>query len=176
MDPADPGISAAKGFVQEVVNCRQGEADPDPHRGQRGVAREGSPREARRAQRRGHVESALRHIQILEGLELSGDEISLKASDPLMMIEAYRMLADKVDYAFPRGVTEAGTPGVRHDQVGDRPGALLSEGSATRSASRSRGSHRGGRVGIDILKSRAPEGRTDICALPVVRARRRSTS
>jgi len=35
-------------------------------------------------------------------------KISLKASDPVMMIEAYRMLADQVEYPFHLGVTEAG--------------------------------------------------------------------
>src|SRR5438034_5756302 len=58
------------------------------------------------------VESALRHIRILEDCNYPEMKISLKASDPRMMIEAYRMLADQVDYPFHLGVTEAGTPGV----------------------------------------------------------------
>src|SRR5947208_14417582 len=74
------------------------------------------------------VESALRHIRILEDLNYPEMKISLKASDPLMMIEAYRMLADKVDYAFHLGVTEAGTPGVGTIKSAIGLGALLSEG------------------------------------------------
>ena len=58
----------------------------------------------------GMVESALRHIGILEDLGYTEIKVSLKASDPLMMIEAYRILADKVDYPLHLGVTEAGTP------------------------------------------------------------------
>src|SRR5262249_46687998 len=40
----------------------------------------------------GMVESGLRHIRILEELNYPEIKISLKASNPLMMIEAYRML------------------------------------------------------------------------------------
>src|SRR5256712_13341042 len=74
------------------------------------------------------VESALRHIHILEDLNYPEMKISLKASDPLMMIEAYRILADKVEYAFHLGVTEAGTPGVGTIKSAIGLGALLSEG------------------------------------------------
>src|SRR5207245_6813938 len=76
----------------------------------------------------GMVESALRHIHILEDLNYPEMKISLKASDPPMMIEAYRMLADKVEYAFHLGVTEAGTPGVGTIKSAIGLGALLSEG------------------------------------------------
>jgi len=55
------------------------------------------------------VESALFHIRILEELNYPEMKISLKSSDPRMMIEAYRQLADKVPYPFHLGVTEAGT-------------------------------------------------------------------
>ena len=51
----------------------------------------------------GMVKSALRHIGILEELEYHEIKVSLKASDPLMMIEAYRELAKKVDYPFHLG-------------------------------------------------------------------------
>jgi (E)-4-hydroxy-3-methylbut-2-enyl-diphosphate synthase len=76
----------------------------------------------------GMVESGLRHIRILEELNYPEIKISLKASDPLMTIEAYRMLADQVDYPFHLGVTEAGTPtaGTIKSAVG--LGTLLAEG------------------------------------------------
>src|SRR3989440_656494 len=48
----------------------------------------------------GMVESALRHIHILEECNYPEMKVSLKASDPLMMIEAYRALAEQVDYEF----------------------------------------------------------------------------
>src|SRR2546421_5216523 len=55
------------------------------------------------------VESAMRHIQILEDLDFTEIIISLKASDVQRTVSAYRLLAEKVDYPFHLGVTEAGT-------------------------------------------------------------------
>src|SRR6266571_4292961 len=76
----------------------------------------------------GMVESALRHIHILEECNYPEMKVSLKASDPLMMIEAYRMLADQVDSPFHLGVTDAGTPGVGTIKSAVGLGALLSQG------------------------------------------------
>ncbi|MEK7221007.1 MAG: flavodoxin-dependent (E)-4-hydroxy-3-methylbut-2-enyl-diphosphate synthase [candidate division NC10 bacterium] len=74
------------------------------------------------------VESALFHIRILEELNYPEMKISLKSSDPRMMIEAYRLLADQVPYPFHLGVTEAGTAfsGAIKSAVGI--GTLLAEG------------------------------------------------
>ena len=102
----------------------------------------------------GMVESALRHIHILEELGYREIKVSLKASDPLMMIEAYRMLADKADYPFHLGVTEAGTPmtGTIKSSVGI--GTLLAEGIGdTIRVSLSADPVEEVRVGIEILKS-----------------------
>ncbi|MGH7419315.1 MAG: flavodoxin-dependent (E)-4-hydroxy-3-methylbut-2-enyl-diphosphate synthase, partial [Candidatus Rokuibacteriota bacterium] len=71
-----------------------------------------------------------------------------------MMIEAYRMLADQVDYPFHLGVTEAGTPGVGTIKSAVGLGALLSEGIGdTIRVSLSADPTEEVRVGIDILKS-----------------------
>src|SRR3954466_6941878 len=56
------------------------------------------------------VESALRHIRILEELDFHDIVVSLKASDVNRMVEAYRLMSEKVDYPLHLGVTEAGTP------------------------------------------------------------------
>ncbi|CAN5360504.1 flavodoxin-dependent (E)-4-hydroxy-3-methylbut-2-enyl-diphosphate synthase [soil metagenome] len=55
------------------------------------------------------VESALRHIRILEDLNFFDIVVSLKASDVQRTVAAYRLLAGKVDYPLHLGVTEAGT-------------------------------------------------------------------
>jgi len=52
--------------------------------------------------------SALRHIRMLEDLDFFDIKISLKASDIPRTLEAYRLLAPKVDYPFHAGITEAG--------------------------------------------------------------------
>jgi (E)-4-hydroxy-3-methylbut-2-enyl-diphosphate synthase len=102
----------------------------------------------------GMVESALRHIAILEELDYREIKVSLKASDPLMMIEAYRMLADRVDYPLHLGVTEAGTPtmGTIKSSVGI--GTLLAEGIGdTIRVSLSADPVEEVRVGLEILKA-----------------------
>src|SRR5262245_39405360 len=76
----------------------------------------------------GMVESGLRHVRILEDLGYREIKISLKASDPLMMIEAYRMLARQVDYPLHLGVTEAGTPSIGAIKSAVGIGTLLADG------------------------------------------------
>ena len=55
------------------------------------------------------VESALRHVEILEALDFRDIKISLKSSDVATTVEAYRLMADRRDYPLHLGVTEAGT-------------------------------------------------------------------
>ena len=74
------------------------------------------------------VESAMKHIQILEDLDFDKIKVSLKSSNVLTTIEAYRLMAKKVDYPLHLGVTEAGTlkNGLIKSSVG--LGTLLAEG------------------------------------------------
>lgn len=74
------------------------------------------------------VESALKHVQILEDLDFSDIVISLKASNVRLTIDAYRLMSEKVPYPLHIGVTEAGTPymGTIKSAVGI--GALLADG------------------------------------------------
>jgi len=55
------------------------------------------------------VESAMRHIKILEKLKFYDIAISLKASDIERTIDAYELLSKKVNYPLHIGITEAGT-------------------------------------------------------------------
>ncbi len=74
------------------------------------------------------VMSALRHIKILEDNDYNNLKVSLKSSDVLTTIEAYRLIAEKTDYPLHLGVTEAGTliGGIIKSSVG--LGTLLAEG------------------------------------------------
>jgi len=76
------------------------------------------------------VDSALSHVRILEDLDFFLIKISLKASDVGRTLEAYKLLAEKVDYPFHAGITEAGSliPGAVKSAVG--LGLLLSHGLA----------------------------------------------
>jgi len=55
------------------------------------------------------VESAMRHIRILEKLKFYNISVSLKASDIERTIEAYKILSKKVNYPLHIGITEAGS-------------------------------------------------------------------
>lgn len=74
------------------------------------------------------VLSAMKHIQILEDLDFDLIKVSLKSSDVMTTIEAYRAIAEKIPYALHLGVTEAGTmrQGLIKSSIG--LGTLLAEG------------------------------------------------
>ncbi|MFI3300997.1 MAG: flavodoxin-dependent (E)-4-hydroxy-3-methylbut-2-enyl-diphosphate synthase [Candidatus Gastranaerophilales bacterium] len=74
------------------------------------------------------VHSALGHIKILEDLDFDLIKVSLKSSDVLTTINAYRLMSEKIDYPLHVGVTEAGTlkGGLIKSSVGI--GTLLAEG------------------------------------------------
>ncbi len=74
------------------------------------------------------VESALRHVRILEKLNFKDILISIKFSDVPRMIEGYRLLAKKVDYPLHLGVTEAGTAFMGSIKNAIGIGILLNEG------------------------------------------------
>jgi (E)-4-hydroxy-3-methylbut-2-enyl-diphosphate synthase len=54
------------------------------------------------------VESAIRNIRLLENLHFYEQKISIKSSDTLTTIDAYRLLSGQCDYPLHLGVTEAG--------------------------------------------------------------------
>ena len=74
------------------------------------------------------VESALRHVEILDELNFGDIVISVKSSDVLETIESYRLLSERTDYPLHIGVTESGTVkrGTIKSSVGI--GALLAMG------------------------------------------------
>ncbi|WP_253205310.1 flavodoxin-dependent (E)-4-hydroxy-3-methylbut-2-enyl-diphosphate synthase [Clostridium estertheticum] len=100
------------------------------------------------------VESALKHVEILESLNFYDIVISIKSSDVVMMIDCYKLLSDKVDYPLHLGVTEAGTTwrGTIKSSVGI--GALLASGIGdTIRVSLTGDVVDEVKVGIEILKS-----------------------
>lgn len=77
---------------------------------------------------KGLVESALRHVKILEDLNFYDIVISIKSSNVPMMIESYRLMSEKCNYPLHLGVTESGTvfKGTIKSSIGI--GTLLAEG------------------------------------------------
>ncbi|MDD2534544.1 MAG: flavodoxin-dependent (E)-4-hydroxy-3-methylbut-2-enyl-diphosphate synthase [Eubacteriales bacterium] len=74
------------------------------------------------------VASALEAVAMLEAWDFQDVVISIKASDPALTIETYRLLSAKTNYPLHLGVTEAGTrrEGAIRSAVGI--GTLLAEG------------------------------------------------
>jgi (E)-4-hydroxy-3-methylbut-2-enyl-diphosphate synthase len=74
------------------------------------------------------VESARRHVRILEDQGFEDIVISLKASSVPLMIDAYRLAAGEFNYALHLGVTEAGTPRAGNIKSAIGIGTLLADG------------------------------------------------
>lgn len=74
------------------------------------------------------VESAGRHIHILEELNFTDIKVSLKASDVPRTVGAYRLFSERYDYPLHIGISEAGPPSVGIIKSSVGLGILLSEG------------------------------------------------
>ena len=74
------------------------------------------------------VASALESVALLEQWDFNDIVISIKASDPALTIQTYRLLSEKTQYPLHLGVTEAGTrnEGAIRSAIGI--GTLLAEG------------------------------------------------
>ncbi len=100
------------------------------------------------------VESALRHIDILDRLDFQDFKVSLKASEVFMTVAAYRLLAGQIEQPLHLGITEAG--GLRAGTVKSAVGIgmLLAEGIGdTLRVSLAADPVEEVKVGYDILKS-----------------------
>lgn len=100
------------------------------------------------------VESAMRHVDILDRLDFQNYKISLKASDVFMTVLAYRELATQIEQPLHLGITEAG--GLRSGSVKSAIGLgmLLTEGIGdTIRVSLAADPVEEIKVGFDILKS-----------------------
>jgi (E)-4-hydroxy-3-methylbut-2-enyl-diphosphate synthase len=73
-------------------------------------------------------ESAMRHVEVCHKNDFEDIVISVKHSDPYMMIQAYRKVAEETEYPLHLGVTESGTldTGTVKSSIGI--GSLLADG------------------------------------------------
>ncbi len=100
------------------------------------------------------LESAMRHVDILDRLNFHEFKVSVKASDVFLAVESYRLLAKQIDNPLHLGITEAG--GLRSGAVKSSVGLgmLLSEGIGdTLRISLAADPVEEIKVGFDILKS-----------------------
>ena len=124
----NPGNIGALERVREVVRATQERGIPIRIGVNGGSLEKDLLRKYGTATPEAMVESALRHIRILEDLNFTDIVVSLKASDVARTVAAYRLLAAQVDYPLHLGVTEAGTAfgGTIKSAIG--LGILLHEG------------------------------------------------
>ncbi|RUO62573.1 flavodoxin-dependent (E)-4-hydroxy-3-methylbut-2-enyl-diphosphate synthase [Pseudidiomarina insulisalsae] len=100
------------------------------------------------------VESAMRHVDILDRLNFPDFKVSVKASDVFLAVESYRLLARQIEQPLHLGITEAG--GLRSGAVKSSIGLgmLLAEGIGdTIRISLAADPVEEVKVGFDILKS-----------------------
>lgn len=74
------------------------------------------------------VESAMRHVSLLEKNDFDDIVISMKSSDVKTMVEAYRLAAQRCTYPLHLGVTEAGTERMGLIKSAAGIGSLLMDG------------------------------------------------
>jgi (E)-4-hydroxy-3-methylbut-2-enyl-diphosphate synthase len=100
------------------------------------------------------VESAMRHVALLEVCHFDQIKISIKASDVPRTVEAYRLLAARTDYPLHLGVTEAGSLYAGSVKSALGIGMLLAEGIGdTLRVSLTRDPVEEVRIGFEILKA-----------------------
>ena len=100
------------------------------------------------------LESATKHIRILEKLNFFNTKVSVKASNVALAVASYKLLAKSTDYPLHLGITEAGSliGGTVKSSIGI--GGLLNEGIGdTIRVSLSENPVNEIKVGIEILKA-----------------------
>ena len=100
------------------------------------------------------LESALRHIDILEKLGFDQYKISVKASNVFLTLDAYRLISAQIDNPLHLGVTEAGVYRTGTVKSAIALGSLLLDGIGdTMRISLAAAPEEEIKIGFDILKS-----------------------
>jgi len=126
----NPGNIGSKEKVREVVKAAKDREIPIRIGVNSGSLEKALLKKYGEATPEAMVESALKHVRILEDLDFRHLKVSLKASDVFRTVKAYQLMAQEVDYPFHAGITEAG--GVYSGTVKSAVGLtlLLREGLA----------------------------------------------
>jgi (E)-4-hydroxy-3-methylbut-2-enyl-diphosphate synthase len=124
----NPGNIGSTLKVKEVVSAAKDKGVPIRIGVNAGSLEKDLLRRYRHPTAKALVESAGRHIKILEDLKFRAIKVSLKASDVMKTVEAYRLFSEKFRYPVHIGISEAGPAfsGTVKSAVG--LGMLLSEG------------------------------------------------
>jgi len=124
----NPGNIGNKLKIKEVVNAAKDKGIPIRIGVNAGSLEKELLKKYGHPAARALVESAKRHIRILEDMKFTSIKVSLKASDVMKTVKAYRLFAKRFNYPLHIGISEAGPAfsGTIKSAVG--LGILLSEG------------------------------------------------
>ena len=150
----NPGNIGREDRVREVVDCARDKGIPIRIGVNAGSLEKELQRKYGEPTPEALVESAMRHIDILDRLNFPDFKLSLKASNVFMTVAAYRLIADQIEQPLHLGVTEAG--GFRSGAVKSSValGMLLMDGIGdTLRVSLAADPIQEVKVGFDILKS-----------------------
>ena len=124
----NPGNIGAKWKIKEVVSAAEDKGIPIRIGVNAGSLEKDLLRKYGHPTPEALVESAGRHIQILKEMNFSNIKVSLKASDVVKTVEAYRLFSKKYDHPLHIGISEAGPPSVGIIKSSVGLGILLAEG------------------------------------------------
>ncbi len=150
----NPGNIGKESKIREVVNCARDKNIPIRIGVNAGSLEKDLQRKYHEPCAEALVESAMRHIDILDRLNFPDFKVSLKASSVDMTVDAYRLIARQIEQPLHLGVTEAGVLRAGSIKSAIALGALLMEGIGdTLRVSLAADPVEEIRVGFDILKS-----------------------
>src|SRR6056297_4092200 len=150
----NPGNIGRDDKVREVIDCARDKGIPIRIGVNAGSLGKDLQRKYGEPTPEALVESALRHVDILDKFNYPDFKVSVKASDVFMAVAAYRLLAKQIEQPLHLGITEAG--GLRGGTVKSSVGLgmLLMEGIGdTIRISLAADPVEEIKVGFDILKS-----------------------
>ena len=104
----NPGNIGGKLKVKEVITVAKDRGIPVRIGVNAGSLERGLLEKYKHPTAKALVESAGRHIKILEDLKFRAIKVSLKASDVIKTVEAYRLFSEKFKYPVHIGISEAG--------------------------------------------------------------------
>ena len=124
----NPGNIGAKWKIREVISAANDNGIPIRIGVNAGSLERDLLQKYRHPKPEALVESAGRHIRMLEDFNFTKIKVSLKMSDVLKTVDAYRLFSQQYAYPLHVGISEAGPPstGIIKSSVGI--GILLSEG------------------------------------------------
>ncbi|MFV0476514.1 MAG: flavodoxin-dependent (E)-4-hydroxy-3-methylbut-2-enyl-diphosphate synthase [Parahaliea sp.] len=104
----NPGNIGRDDKVREVIDCARDKGIPIRIGVNAGSLGKELQRKYGEPTAEALVESAMHHVDILDKFDYPDFKVSVKASEVFMAVEAYRLLARKIDQPLHLGITEAG--------------------------------------------------------------------